>query len=323
MPPSLLRSAAGACVLLFVLLLGQCRPEATRHQNGFCSVGGEELNDALDSWRAGFAEIGNASNSGDSSVGDGPIHEGRGNGVAPGALLDGVCDMAAMSRPMTDAEVDRFVRRYGKAPRAIPAAVEALAIIVPEHSPLRSVSRQQLKQLYGEGPHLLSEVFPEVESDPEWGMRDLSLHGLNTASDRYRWFKDTLELANLSDRVREESGPLALVDAIASSRHGFGYARATEMSAGVRALPLRLDSESGREAIALDATTVQSGRYPLRRYYYLYLPPDGARPLDSRTRQFMEYVLSDAGQQRLAPLGLYPLSSQEQRQAQAALRSAD
>ncbi|MBX7058846.1 MAG: substrate-binding domain-containing protein [Leptospirales bacterium] len=297
--------------LIFLLLAGlpQCKEAARPYAGGFCSVGSEELNDAMDAWRDDFRRIQGAIDGPQN-----PQHEGRGNGVAPGALLDGVCEMAAMSRPLSDSEIDSFVRREGSAPVSLPVAIEALAIIVPAKSPLHAVSRQQLQQLYGEGPHILSQVFPELSANAEWAERDLSLHGLNTASDRYRWFKEALQLQNISDRVREESGPLTLADAVARSRHGFGYARPAELGDGLRMLALTTDNG----AIMPDTASIQSGRYPLRRYFYIVLPPSAARAPSAATQQFLRYVLG-AGQERLAPLGLYALAGSELAQAQQRL----
>ncbi len=313
---------------LFVLF-GLCACSAERRYNdGLCSVGGEELNEPLDYWIHDFKR---SSQPPDLFVhdtqivppnpADGFMHEGRGNAVASRALLSGVCDLGALSRPMTDAEVDGFVRTYGAPPIAIPVAVEALAILVPEASPLEAISSEQIRKLYVEAPHILAEVFPELKNDPEWELRDLSVHGVNSASDRYRWFREAaLGGAEVSDRVREESGPLALVDAVARSRHGFGYARPAEIANGARALPLL--AADGRTRIALDEAALASGAYPLSRHYYLYLPPAGARQVRPEVFAFLRFILTPERQSGLGALGLYPLAESARKKSQAAVEAA-
>lgn len=296
------------------LLMGLCACSAERRYNdGLCSVGGEELNEPLDYWMHDFKRSATGA--------EGFMHEGRGNAVAARALLSGVCDLGALSRPMTDAEVDGFVRTYGAPPVALPVAVEALAILVPEASPLEAIRRDQIRKLYVEAPHILAEVFPELKNNPEWELRDLSVHGVNSASDRYRWFREVaLEGAEVSDRVREESGPLALADAVAKSRHGFGYARPAEIAPGARMLPLL--AADGRTRMALDEPTFVSGNYPLSRYYYLYLPPAGARAVRPEVFAFLRDILSPERQAGLRSLGLYPLSESARQKSLSAVEAA-
>ena len=56
-------------------------------------------------------------------------------------------------------------------------------------------------------------------------------------------------------------------------------------------------------AVQADLETVSSGAYPLARdlYFYLRAEPQGA------TREFVDWVVGDAGQQIVSTVGYFPL----------------
>ena len=125
-PPVIL--VISVCMLCTALTSG-CGPREARFNNGFCSVGTEELNTALDHWFDRWQKLRGGP---DESVvttrqTPKPIHEGRGNATAPAALAKAVCDLAAMSRPMQPPELDVLVREFGQRP------VASARWLVPAH----------------------------------------------------------------------------------------------------------------------------------------------------------------------------------------------
>ena len=279
--------------LVCVLASVQCRKtDAMAHTKGFCSVGSEVFNYPMDSWIDLYKErLGGVP----------PVHEGRGNGTAPGVLREGLCALAPMSRPMTDAEVHSLVEKYGSVPVAIPVAVDALAVAVPSKSPLAEATKEQVKRVFHELPESLADVFP--------GKFDAGVSaktfGMNSASDRFRWFREAaLQGKRFSDRTMETGGPLELVDLVGESVGGFGYARPAELTSRVRALSIRL---ADGELVPLTEETATSGEYPYARFLYVYLPPSETKP-EGKALDFLRLILSPEGQARLRPLGLFPLA---------------
>lgn len=232
------------------------------------------------------------------------VHEGRGNGVGPLALLDGRCDLAPMSRKMTDAEVHAFVERHGGEPLAVPVAVDALAVVVADSSKIDAVTPDDVFRIFHLGPEQVKATGVDRTEDGTHPR----VYGVNSASERYRWFKEAaLHGKKFSDLVLELPDPLRLVSTV-KTEGGIGYARLAEMTDGVRALPI--DMGFGK-IVTISPQSARSGLYPFTRFLYLYLPPPGS-PVHPKTHAFIDYVLSDAGQDILESQGLYPLARKEQ-----------
>jgi len=256
--------------VLICLLFSCSKPRGTT----FCSVGSEELNAAMDAWGAVYKPVP-------------PQHEGRGSRVGAKALADGICEMAASSEILPDEDIDRIVKKQNAKPEALPVAEEVLAIIASKDFPSDQISLEQIVRIYSEG-----------EQDPGklgWPAGPaLKAHGINSASDRYFWFRRTaLDLRTVSDRVLEAPGPLALVDRVAKGPHALGYARPLETTPNVKILKVVHNGA----ALLPDAAD-----YPLRRYYYVYV----AKPSE-QTKAFLRFILSPEGQRSLKPLGLAAL----------------
>ncbi len=283
-------------LILSVCMLFACS-RTTPHADRFCSVGTEELNTAFDTWGKLALESGLPR----------PVHEGRGNLLAPRALLDERCEMGSVSMPIGDADVDALRRKFGQIPVAVPVAVDALAVFAHSSADARPVSLSDLEILFHSAPAVWPEGFPAKGS--------LHSFGLNSASDMYRFFKDKgLSGKRVSDRVTEVNGPLSLIDKVAQTPGAVGYARPVHGDNRVKILPLR----GPLGPVLPDKKSIQSGAYPLSRYLYIYVRSDR---LGKSTRAFLEIVLSDRGQAGLPHFGLVPVGEKEKSAALTALRA--
>ncbi|MCB1306776.1 MAG: hypothetical protein KDK30_01290 [Leptospiraceae bacterium] len=290
----------GAALLLLSLLPG-CQTQK-RFNDGFCSVGSEEVNTIMAHWARTFAEQNRLSAE--------PVHEGRGNLVAPDALLREVCDLAPMSLPMPDSQIHAFIMKYKAPPVAVPIAIDAMAIIVHPDVPVAELTYADIQAIYSR---------PNATLDN--GYQFQKVYGINTATTRIQWFRrEFLNTRRESDHVVELSGPLALVDRIAATENSIGYARPEEtVGTDVRLVSLGRAARNGQPAIAPVAPTpdeIRLGRYPLKRYYYIYLPPiERELPINAQAIAFARYMLSDAAQAMLRPVGLYPVNPEARRNA--------
>lgn len=247
----------------------------------FCMIGSEEFNAPADAWNAEYTE-------------KNMIHEGRGNGTALSALLEDACSMAALTRPMKDEEIHRLKEQTGHLPAAVPIGIEALAVIASPDYSENSVEEEMLRRIY-------------LDEDRE---NPVAIYGVNSASERFRFFRDTLLGGKqVADRILEMPGPLALVDRIAQEKSALGYARPAEADGRVKILEIKKDGV----IFKADDQSIREGIYPYSRYYYIYIR--GGKKPDADTIRFMNLVLSEKGQKMLYAYGLYPLSEKDRQKS--------
>ncbi|MDH5655666.1 MAG: substrate-binding domain-containing protein [Spirochaetia bacterium] len=246
-----------------------------KHPEIFCMIGSEEFNALSDTWKSQYTKE--------------LLHyEGRGNATGPKGLLEGVCEMAAMTRPMSDPEFDKILKSTGKKPLALPVAIEAIAIVSHKNIKKTALSHENVISIFTGG---MLDSFPQI-----------TVYGVNSASDRYRFFKETVLKGNkITDRIQEISGPLQLVDNVSQTENSFGYARPEETTSEIKILGIIKDGS----IFYPEKKTVRNGKYPYARYYYIYITEQ--KPSE-KTIEFLKYVLSSEGQKSLLPHGLYPIS---------------
>ena len=307
--------------LLFLFSASGCREEK-RHANGFCSLGSEEFNYLMDNWKDLYAR----------KFPDSPplYHEGKGNHIAPYGLRNKLCDLAPSTRPFSNPEFHSVLKSTGKKPIAIPVAVEALGIVVPRSLKINQISLKELNILYRNKPATLGEAFNNVGDDISGLIPEV--FGQNSASDRYRWFKESiLNGRDYSDRVLELAGPLQIAEKIATlkpGRAGFGYIRPAELKGLENSVKLlELENKEGKYS-ALNKKNLDSGHYSLKRYFYIYIPAPSSvtassgKEMDKNVPAFLKLVLSKEGQEILPHLGLFPLSFQERQNSLAILNKS-
>ncbi|HEM7576505.1 TPA: phosphate ABC transporter substrate-binding protein PstS family protein [Serratia marcescens] len=235
--------------------------------------------------------------------------QAAGSSTAPTALAAGAAQLGPMSRPMKAAEVSAFEHRYGYAPLAVPVAVDALVVLVHQDNPLRGLNLQQLDRIFsatrrcGESKPLTR--WGELGLSGDWATRSLQRFGRNSASGTYGYFKlRALCGGDFMPRVNELPGSASVVQAVAGSLNGIGYASIGFRASGVRLLSL---AESGEDYVAPTAANVRNDRYPLSRYLYIYINKAPNQPLEPLTAAFLDRVLSTAGQSLVNHDGYLPL----------------
>lgn len=244
--------------------------------------------------------------------------QASGSSSAPPALIAGTTRVGPMSRPMTDAERQAFVARYGYPPREVLVARDALVVVVHRHNPLPDLSRRDLDAIFSEtyrcgaagGVRRWRALGPESPSGR------IVLHGRNAVSGTHVLFRrEALCGGSFRPEVNEHPGSAAVVAAVAADPQAIGYVGLNHLTAGVRAVPLRVD---GRRRVPTPAA-VRRGDYPLARglRLYLNLPPGASLP--PAERAFVELVLSAEGQAIVEELGFVSLSEEARARQRRAL----
>ena len=270
------------------------------------SVGSDTLNNLMTLWAESFNEI---------HPGVQIQIEGKGSSTAPPALIEGTAQLGPMSRAMKEEELDKFEKEFGYKPTQIRVALDALAVFVNKDNPVKGLSLKQIDSIFsstyqrGGSPiarwgQVEGSAWQEGEAPTAWKNEAISLYGRNSASGTYGYFKKVaLKKGDYKSNVKEQPGSSAVVQGIGSDLYGIGYSGIGYLTSGVRAIAI----SDGGELFEPTLDNCISGDYPLARFLYVYINKAPNKPLDELTRKFLEFVVSEKGQEIVRKDGYFAL----------------
>ena len=235
--------------------------------------------------------------------------QAAGSSTAPPAMTEGTANMGPMSRPMKDSEIQAFEEKYGYKPTAVPVAIDALAVFVHKDNPIQSLSIEQVDAIFSStrlcGGEKDITTWGDLGLSGEWAAKPLQLFGRNSVSGTYGYFKEeALCKGDFKANVNEQPGSASVVQSISSTINAIGYSGIGYRTASVRAVPLVNKKGEVEEA---NETNALSGKYPLARFFYVYVNKAPNKPLSPLEAEFVKLVLSQQGQQVVVKDGYIPL----------------
>ena len=265
------------------------------------SIGSDTMNNLMTLWAEGFAKY----------YPNVRVQvEGKGSSTAPPALIAGTAQFGPMSRTMKKGEIDKFEKKFGYKPTAVPTSIDALAVYVNKDNPLTGLSLQQIDAIFsktrrGGYNHAITR-WGELGLTGPWANKPISLYGRNSASGTYGYFKKhALFKGDYKDSVKEQPGSASVVQGISEDKYGIGYSGIGYITSGVKAIAL--GKKDGQKQYTPTVENVTAGKYPLARFLYLYINKAPNRPLDPLVREFCLFILSKEGQQVVVKDGYLPL----------------
>ena len=236
--------------------------------------------------------------------------QAAGSSTAPPALTEGTSNMGPMSRPMKDSEIQAFEQKYGYKPTAVPVAIDALAVFVHKDNPIKSLSLQQVDAIFSStrlcGAEKEAKTWGDLGLTGEWAQRPIQLFGRTSVSGTYGYFKEeALCKGDYKSNVNEQPGSASVVQSISSTVNAIGYSGIGYRTASVRAVPL--SKKDGGEIEEADEKNALSGKYPLARFFYVYVNKAPNKPLAPLDAEFLKLVLSKQGQEVVVKDGYIPL----------------
>lgn len=223
---------------------------------------------------------------------------GGGSGVGISALLDGTCDIADASRALNSSEIER-AKKLGIDIVETKVAIDGISIIVNPQNPLKSITIQQLKDIYT----------ARCGSWKELGGPDVKITavGRDTPSGTYELFKEKV-LGNesyapsvintpsnnqIATTVSQDVGAIGYV--------GVAYAEEFAKAGKVKILAVAQDKNS--PPIMPTTENIKSKKYPLFRYLFNYTrgKPTGV------IKEYLDFVTSPDGQKIVEKVGYIPL----------------
>ncbi|SIP92505.1 PstS family phosphate ABC transporter substrate-binding protein [Aquipseudomonas alcaligenes] len=234
--------------------------------------------------------------------------QAAGSSTAPPALTEGTGNLGPMSRAMKDNELQAFEAKFGYKPTAVPVAIDALAVFVHKDNPIKQLTMQQVDGIFSAtklcGGSDISK-WGDLGLTGEWADKPIQLFGRNSVSGTYGYFKEEgLCKGDFKANVNEQPGSASVVQSISSTVNAIGYSGIGYRTASVRAVPLVNKKGEIEEA---NETNALSGKYPLARFFYVYVNKAPNKPLSPLEAEFIKLVLSQQGQQVVVKDGYIPL----------------
>ncbi|VXC62873.1 MULTISPECIES: PstS family phosphate ABC transporter substrate-binding protein [unclassified Pseudomonas] len=234
--------------------------------------------------------------------------QAAGSSTAPPAMTEGTANMGPMSRPMKDSEIQAFEEKYGYKPTAVPVAIDALAVFVHKDNPIKSLSIEQVDAIFSStrlcGGAKDITTWGDLGMTGEWAGKPIQLFGRNSVSGTYGYFKEeALCKGDFKSNVNEQPGSASVVQSISSTLNAIGYSGIGYKTSSVRAVPL----SKGGEAFEANEENALAGKFPLARFFYVYVnkaPNQALSPLDA---EFIKLMLSKQGQEVVMKDGYIPL----------------
>jgi phosphate transport system substrate-binding protein len=231
---------------------------------------------------------------------------GGGSGTGIKSLIDGTTHIANASRAMKPKE-HQMAAEHGVVPNELVLAYDGLAVYLHASNPMPSITFEQLACIYAAEGTCEHWSDLGVNMDCAGSDRIIKLNRQNN-SGTYEYFKESVlgKKGRFTDTL-DQSGTQQVADVISTTPCAIGYGgmgyggTAAAPKNNVRYACLGRDTQSPCQYP--DLSTVNAGRYPFSRPLYLYT---NGRPTGA-VAAFIEYVLSEDGQQVVLDAGFVPL----------------
>jgi phosphate transport system substrate-binding protein len=209
--------------------------------------------------------------------------QGGGSGVGISSLLDKTTDIATSSRKIKPEEIQK-AKASGVNPHEISIAIDGIAVIVPPSNSIKALTKAQIKDIYTGKITNWSEVGGKKAK--------IVVVSRDTSSGTFEAFET---LALNKEKVRPDAmttaSNQAVAQTVAQTPNAIGYVGHGFLSTKVKALTV--------DKIECTKQTIQSGKYPLSRYLYVYT---NGKPSGS-VLKFIDFILGTEGQKLVVEEG--------------------
>lgn len=214
---------------------------------------------------------------------------GSGNGAK--GLINGACDIGAMSRFMKNEEFMAAIGN-GVIPVAHVIAVDGVVLIVHPSNPLKALTLDQARDIYS----------GKISSWKELGGPDLPIVKISrdTNSGTYETFESLVMRKEKIGQGTEYVGSNgAIRQRVQTTPAAIGYVGLGFVDDTVKALDVN--------GIRPDQATISSGRYPISRPLFMFT--NGYPELGTHLHAFVTLYLSKKGQEIIKAVGFVPVTN--------------
>lgn len=212
---------------------------------------------------------------------------GGGSGTGVAALINGTVQMAQVSRAISEDEIQQGLDN-GIEIFEIVGARDGIALVVNNDNSVDTLTMEEIKGIYtGEITNWSQLGGDDVE---------IGLYSRDTSSGTYVFFRDFVLMGeDFSEDANLMPSTQAIVEGVIQDSGGIGYVGMGYLSEDTKTVNVMKD---GTEYIPGEAG------YPVARPLHLYTAgePTGAM------KEYVDFILSDEGQEVVANIGFIPLN---------------
>jgi len=223
---------------------------------------------------------------------------GGGSGTGISSLISNTVDIANASRKIKQEEILE-ANANGVNPKEIVVARDAIAVIVNPENPIDKLTLQQISDIYS----------GKIENWSELGGDNRPIVKLSreTNSGTHVYFLEAvIRLGNSKDKTIFSADTLLLpssegiISEVGDNPNAIGYDGLGYITSNVKVLAIQ---NNVGDYIKPSIETVNQNLYPISRDLYMYTngEPTGI------IKTYLDWILSDAGQQIVADLGFVPI----------------
>jgi phosphate transport system substrate-binding protein len=219
------------------------------------------------------------------------IVKGGGSSTGIESFINGTIDIADASREITDNETQN-AQRNGINPMEHTIAYDGITLIVNPSNPVSNLTFAQLRGIYNGSTSNWKDV----------GGQDKTI-AVNCRNNNSGTYKDFQTLVMHGDNYRPDAltqaDTGAIVINVSQNPNAIGYIGFSYHDNSTKALSL----DNGNGPIFPTYETIYSGVYPLSRPLHMYTNGEAT----GLTKEFIDFVLSDQGQNIATGAGFIPL----------------
>jgi phosphate transport system substrate-binding protein len=213
---------------------------------------------------------------------------GSGNGAK--SLINGMCDIADMSRFMKDKEFMAAAEK-GRMPVAHVVAIDGIVMIVHPSNPVAGLTVAQVRDIYmGKITNWKEIGGPNVE---------IVMISRDTNSGTYETFENlVMKKEKIFEKAEYVGSNGAIRQRVQSTPAAIGYVGLGFVDRSVK--PLEIDG------VVPDMNTISSGIYPIARPLFMFT--DGYPKLGTHLHRFITLYLNPRGQEIVEEIGFIPVT---------------
>ncbi len=227
---------------------------------------------------------------------------GGGSGVGVTALIEGTCQIANCSRTFEEKEIAAFEAKHpGKEPKEHMVGYDGMSIFVHKANPLNEISIEQLAEIYKADGKIakwsdLGITMPE-------GKDEIVRVSRQNNSGTYHYFKEVIVGKKNEFRLGsvDMNGSKDVVDLISKTPGAIGYSGMAYATPDVKVL--KVSKKTGEPGVAPTIETTLDKTYPISRPLFMYTVGEA----EGATKAYLDWIISDAGQQIERDNGYVPL----------------